>query len=114
LTRYISADYFRTMGIPLRQGRFFSDQDREDSPPVVIISQEMARQFWPGEDPVGKRLTPSFHAKEGPRLIVGVVGDVKRGLDADTSAIMHMPYKQSPRPYMAILARTAPGPQNLT
>ncbi|MFP5260646.1 MAG: ABC transporter permease [Blastocatellia bacterium] len=111
-TRYISPDYFRAMGIPLRQGRFFTDQDRENAVPVIIISETMARRFWPGEDPIGKRLTPSFHLKQGPREIVGVVGDVKSGLDADESAMMYMSYKQAPRPYMTFVARTASDPQN--
>ena len=113
LTRYISPDYFRTLGIPLRQGRFFTDQDRENGVPVIIISEAMARQFWPGQDPVGKRLTPSFHLQQGPREVVGVVGDVKaQGLDDDLSAMMYMTYKQTPRPFMTLVARTASDPQN--
>src|SRR5215510_8870531 len=112
LTRYISPDYFRAMGIPLRKGRVFGDQDRKNETPVVIISEEMARRFWPGQDPIGRRLTPSFHLQEGPRVIVGVVGDVKAGLDAGDSATMYMSYKQSPRPYMTLVARTASNPQN--
>jgi putative ABC transport system permease protein len=112
-TRYISPDYFRAIGVPLRQGRFFSDGDREDGVPVVIISEAMARRFWPGQDPVGRRLTPSFHLKQGAREIVGVVGDVKAsGLDADAAATMYLPYKQAPRPYMTFVARTASDPQN--
>jgi putative ABC transport system permease protein len=112
LTRYISPDYFRTMTIPLRRGRFFSDQDRENGIPVVIISETMARRFWPGEDPIGRRMTPSFHSQQGPREIVGVVGDVKGGLDADAAAMMYLPYKQAPRPFMALVARTVSDPQN--
>jgi putative ABC transport system permease protein len=112
-TRYTSPDYFRAMGIPLRQGRFFNDQDRENRVPVVIISEAMARQFWPGQDPIGRRMTASFHLQQGPREIVGVVGDVKgQGLDADLSATMYMPYKQAPRPFMTFVARTASDPQN--
>src|SRR6185503_3796212 len=49
-TRYITTDYFRAIGIPLRQGRFFNDQDRDKSVQVVIISEAMARRFWPGEN----------------------------------------------------------------
>ncbi len=113
LTRYISPDYFRTLEIPLRQGRFFTDQDRENGVPVIIISETMARQFWPGQDPIGKRLTPSFHLQQGPREIVGVVGDVKsQGLDDDASAMMYMTYKQSPRPSMMLVAQTASDPQS--
>lgn len=113
-TRYISPDYFRAIGIPLRQGRFFSDQDRDKSVPVVIISEAMARRFWPGENPIGKRLTPSFHLEQGVREIVGVVGDVKaRGLDSDSSAMMYLPFKQAPRPFMSFVVRTASNPESL-
>jgi predicted permease len=113
-TRYISPDYFRAIGIPLRQGRFFSDYDRDNSVPVVIISEAMARRFWPGENPIGRRLTPSFHAEEGAREIVGVVGDVKTsGLDIDSAAMMYLPYKQAPRPFISFVVRTASNPESL-
>jgi len=113
-TRYITPDYFRAIGIPLRQGRFFSDQDRDNSVPVVIISEAMARRFWPGENPIGKRLTPSFHHEQGAREIVGVVGDVKaRGLDSDSSTMMYMPYKQAARPFMSFVVRTTSNPESL-
>ena len=113
-TRYISPDYFRAIGIPLRQGRFFGDQDRDNSVPVIIISDAMARRFWPGENPIGKRLTPSFHLEQGAREIVGVVGDIKTsGLDVDSSAMMYLPYKQAPRPYVSFVVRTASNPESL-
>jgi putative ABC transport system permease protein len=113
-TRYISPDYFRAIGIPLRQGRVFSDQDRDNSVPVVIISEAMARRFWPGENPIGKRLTPSFHLEQGAREIVGIVGDVKTsGLDVDASAMMYLPFKQSPRPFISFVVRTASNPESL-
>jgi predicted permease len=112
LTRYISTDYFHAQGIPLQQGRFFSEQDRENGVQVIIISEAMARQFWPGQNPIGKRMTPSFHLKQGPREIIGVVGDIKGiGLDADAAAMMYMPYKQAPRPFMSLVARTTTNPQ---
>ena len=113
-TRYISPDYFRAIGIPLRQGRFFSDQDRDNSVPVIIISEAMARRFWPGENPIGKRLTPSFHPEPGAREIVGVVGDVKTsGLDVDSSAMMYLPYKQLALPFMTFVVRTSSNPESL-
>jgi putative ABC transport system permease protein len=113
-TRYVTPDYFRAIGIPLRQGRFFSDFDRDNSVPVVIISEAMARRFWPGENPIGRRLTPSFHLEQGAREIVGVVGDVKTsGLDADASAMMYLPYKQAPLPFMSFVVRTASNPESL-
>ena len=113
-TRYISPDYFRAIGIPLRQGRLFSDHDRDHSVPVIIISEAMARRFLPGENPIGKRLTPSFHVEQGPREIVGVVGDVKSsGLDVDSAAMMYLPYKQSPRPFISFVVRTASNPESM-
>ena len=113
-TRYISPDYFRAIGIPLQQGRFFSDQDRDNSLPVIIISEAMARRFWPGENPIGKRLTPSFHPEPGAREIVGVVGDVKTsGLDVDSAAMMYLPYKQLALPFMSFVVRTASNPESL-
>jgi predicted permease len=113
-TRYITSDYFRAIGIPLRQGRFFSDNDRDNTVPVVIISEAMARRFWPGENPIGKRLTPSFHPEPGAREIVGVVGDAKAtGLDVDSSATMYLPYKQLMRPYISFVVRTASNPESL-
>ncbi|HEX7317680.1 MAG TPA: ABC transporter permease [Pyrinomonadaceae bacterium] len=111
-TRYVSPDYFSAMGIPLKQGRPFEDRDRDGSPQVVIISEAMARHFWPGEDPVGKRLTASFHEKQGPREIVGVVGDVKsRGLDDEAASTMYLPFRQAPRPWITFVARTASDPE---
>ena len=113
-TRYISPDYFGAIGIPLRQGRFFSDHDRDNSVQVVVISEAMARRFWPGENPIGRRLTPSFHPAQGAREIVGVVGDIKAsGLDADASAMMYLPYKQLPRPFISFVVRTASNPESL-
>jgi putative ABC transport system permease protein len=113
-TRYISPDYFRAIGIPLRQGRFFSDYDRDNSLPVIIISEAMARRFWPGENPIGRRLTPSFHPEQGAREIVGIVGDVKTsGMDVDSSAMMYLPYKQAALPFISFVVRTASNPESL-
>jgi predicted permease len=113
-TRYVSTDYFKAIGIPLKQGRHFSEQDRENAPQVVVISEAMARQLWPGEDPIGKRLTPSFHLQQGPREVVGVVGDVKSSvLETAPAATMYLPYRQAPRPWLIFVARTASDPQNL-
>jgi putative ABC transport system permease protein len=113
-TRYISPDYFRSIGIPLRQGRVFSDYDRDNSVPVVIISEAMARRFWQGENPIGKRLTPSFHSEQGAREIVGIVGDVKSsGLEVDSAAMMYLPFRQSPRPFLSFVVRTASNPESL-
>jgi putative ABC transport system permease protein len=74
----------------------------------------MARRFWPGENPIGKRLMPSFHSEQGAREIVGIVGDVKSsGLEIDSAAMMYLPYRQSPRPFLSFVVRTASNPESL-
>jgi len=79
---YVSADYFKALGIPLLAGRALTSQDRADRPPVTVISESAARRFWPGESPLGKRVwfggtTGPFASPVHAVEIVGVVGDVK-------------------------------------
>jgi predicted permease len=80
---YVSADYFRALGIPLKRGRVFLDSDRLGRPPVVVINEHAAARFWPGEDPIGKHVwfgsAPAFMDPKNPAEIVGIVGDVKYG-----------------------------------
>ncbi len=87
----VSDDYFRTLKIPIRKGRFFSKQDEERSEGAVIINETMARRYWPGEDPIGKRINVNL----GPQIwreIVGVVGDVKNSsLSQTPDAQMYFP-----------------------
>jgi putative ABC transport system permease protein len=81
--RGIHYNYFKTMGIPLRSGRTFSEADNEQSPPVAIINESFKQRFWPDEDAVGKRVTLPGVGNVS-REIVGVVSDVKHAsLDAD-------------------------------
>jgi putative ABC transport system permease protein len=93
--REVSAAYLKTMNIPLRQGRYFENSDNETSMPVVIINETMARQYWPGENAVGRRLNIG-DPNDGPWMtIVGIVGDVRQmGLDEPVKAEMYMPYQQ--------------------
>jgi len=93
--RLISTGYTRAMHIPLLRGRDFHDSDVAGRPGVVLISQSMARQFWPNEDPIGKRLTMYFFP-EMTREVVGVVADVKDdALNQTRSASMlYMPLGQ--------------------
>jgi predicted permease len=73
-----SLDFFRAMGIPLLNGRFFTGHDNKDAPRVIVINEAMATHYWPGEDAVGKRITFSDTPKESDWFrIVGVVGDIK-------------------------------------
>jgi predicted permease len=93
--RQVSTDYLPTMGIPLRRGRFFERTDGERSLPVAIVNETMARQYWPGQDAVGKRFRVGRDDAAPWITIVGVVGDVRQmGLDAPVKAEMYFPYAQ--------------------
>ena len=92
--RPVTAGYFETIGIPIERGRSFDDRDDEDHPLVVAINETMARQFWPNENPVGKRLK---FGDEHWRTIVGVVGDVHhQGLAIAPAPEMYIPWGQVP------------------
>jgi putative ABC transport system permease protein len=93
--RLISAGYMGALRIPILRGRDVSDTDVAGRPAVVLISESMARQFWPGEDALGKRLTLTF-SPEAVREVVGIVGDVKLdGLDQTRpSAALYFPLNQ--------------------
>lgn len=104
--RRIFSDYFRVVQIPLLRGRYFSERDTELSAPVAIINEAMARRFWPGEDPIGKRI---------PEEIVGVVGDVKHhGLASSAVPELYVPYRQNPNLYMQLVVRVDGNPDDLT
>jgi putative ABC transport system permease protein len=95
--RQVSYDYLKTMGIPLREGRYFNEGDTLQSMPVAIINETMARQYWPGGDALGKRFKVVGDPKSvNPWMtIAGVVADVKQmGLDAPVSPEIYLPYRQ--------------------
>ncbi len=107
-----SPGYFQTLNIPLIAGRDFEERDVMKAPEVAIINQEMARRYWPDEDPVGKRLAVG----NGPwRTVVGVVGDVKQAaLDAETRPEMFWPYYQMGLTFATIVVRTTSEPEAMT
>ena len=108
----VSPEYFATMGIPLLRGRGFSARDDEKAPPVAIINETMALRFWPGEDPVGRRLT-SYGGVS--REVVGIVRDVKtRDLAETAGPQLYTPYVQRPWPFLAVVARTTGDPVALS
>lgn len=95
--RSIGADYFRTMAIPLVRGRLFGAGDTAASPRVVIVNEAFAREFFPGEDPVGKRMIYAGRRQNDAREIVGVVGDVRHfGLARPAVAEFYTPQAQPP------------------
>jgi putative ABC transport system permease protein len=86
--RAVSEDYFQTAGVPLLRGRLFSKQEGDDMQPVVVINDAMAKQIWPGEDPIGKQVTDYTNA-----TVIGVVGSVKnRGMLQQAVPEMYAPY----------------------
>jgi putative ABC transport system permease protein len=92
----VSQDYFRTLDIPLRRGRYFNVADSDGAPLVTIIDETAARQFFPNEDPVGKRINTGDEGDPAWRQIVGVVGDVKyNGLADETQPAMYQPSLQA-------------------
>ena len=97
LHRQVSADYFQAVGLALRQGRPFTEQDTEGTIPVAIINETMARLYWPGESPIGRRFKVAGPPDTNPWLtIVGVVADVRQmGADAPVKAEMYIPYRQA-------------------
>jgi putative ABC transport system permease protein len=107
----VSPEYFRTLGIPLREGRLFTEKDDEKAPIVVIINEAMKRQLWPNEDPIGKRVTNDGGQNWG--RIVGIVGDVREfGLDHPPVSELYVPQAKSPAPG-TLLVRTAAEPRSM-
>ena len=99
---WVSDDFFRTIGTPLIAGRFFTEHDDDKAPAVAIINDEAARRFWPGQNPIGKRIGvnytgPGRRSEAAPRLreIVGVVGNIRHdSLDAPAAPAIYLPYLQ--------------------
>ena len=117
--RVATPEYFQTIGIPLRRGRLFTDDDRPGSPPVVVITESAARQFFPNEDPIGKKITLGWGRGRGtPRAggeVVGIVGDVKEeGLDEAEPPQLYMPYRQWPVQAMSLVLKTAVPPASVS
>jgi predicted permease len=106
--RTVGGRYFEAMGIPLRRGRFFTEQDTSDQPRVIIVDEYMAAQLWPNADPIGKRIRYGDLASTAPwRTVVGVVGRVKQYmLDADGRIACYQPQTQSPSRAMFVAVKS--------
>ena len=114
--RAIGPSYFTTMGIPLIRGRDFTDQDRTDSKNVVVISEKTAHHYWPGQDPIGKRLKPGATASDVPwREVIGVVKDVRQNdFIAQPKMQMYFSYRQlKDLAANALVVRTSVEPMSL-
>ena len=89
----VTPAYFDTMQIPLKAGRRFTERDTNDAPKVMIVNETMARQLWPGENPVGRKIWVWYDEKFS-REIVGVVGDTRLSLDKEAESQMYVPFAQ--------------------
>jgi putative ABC transport system permease protein len=105
----ISPDYFRAMRIPLKQGRYFGEGDREGSPSVAIVNESFARRYFPTEICLGRRVESWVH-KDDWLTIVGVVGDVRGWVERAPNPEIYLPYLQAGEPYMTLLVHTAGNP----
>ena len=115
--RSASVDYFRLMRIPLRRGRGFTEADGPNAAGVAVINEAMARQFWPGEEPLGKRISLRSNFGEAEpewREIVGVIADIRHfGLAAEPRPEMYVPEAQQPSGSATLLLRASSDPQPL-
>jgi putative ABC transport system permease protein len=107
----VSPDYFKTLGIPLKEGRLLEETDRDKAPFVAVINEAAKRQFWPNEDPIGKRV--SGDGGEHWVNIVGVVGDVREfGLDHAPAAEFYASQAQNAQP-ATLIVRTISEPRSM-
>ena len=91
----VTPDFFKTIRVPVVRGREFTARDTREAPPVVIINEAMARRYWPGEDPIGKRLTVTVVPGEQLREVVGIVGDTPNSRwDRASSPSLYAPHAQ--------------------
>jgi putative ABC transport system permease protein len=111
----VSGAYFKAMGIPLVRGRLFDDSDREDTTPVVLVNETLARRYWPEGDAVGKRMRTGSVDQPGPWLtVVGVVGDVRQyGLDQEQKTQFYRPGRQLALHPMSLVLRAQGDPEAL-
>jgi len=115
----VTPKYFRTMGIPLVQGRDFTEHDDSKSTPVVIVNRTLVRRFFANQDPIGKQVRPGIGNGFGPgeppmREIVGVIGDAKQSdLTTEAAPEVYAPLAQSPSGTMFIVIRSANDPRSM-
>jgi putative ABC transport system permease protein len=112
--RVASPDYFRTMGITITRGRGFTEQDKAGATPVIIVNETLARQHWPGQNPIGKRLRFYGPLDRAPWMeVVGVIADVKHDLTIPVTPEYYLPHAQDPWHAMVLVAKTTVAPASL-
>ena len=112
--RVASPDYFRTMGISIIRGRGFTEQDKAGATPVVIVNETLARQHWPGQNPIGKRIRFYGPLDRAPWMeVVGVIADVKHDLTIPVTPEYYLPHAQDSWNGMVLVAKTNVDPASL-
>jgi predicted permease len=115
--RVATPGYFRTIGIPLRRGRSFTESDGPEAPQVVVLSESAVRRYFPGEEPIGRTIRLGLGRGRGRKAggeVVGVVGDVKEvGLGVDSPPEIYVPYAQFPLQSIDVVLRTDVEPRSL-
>jgi putative ABC transport system permease protein len=112
--RVADAGYFRTLGIPLVRGRNFTDQEDTEERRVVLINEAMARQHFPGEDPIGRRISVEMFDEPTPTEIIGIVRDVKyESLVNTAQPTVYMPLPVLTYPFMTFVLRTDGDPADV-
>jgi len=107
---WATPDWFATIRVPLKHGRLFTLADRVGTPKVVVVNETAARQFWPNENPIGKRIGVGQGGFSDGAEVVGIVGDVRQFTDSLPKPDVYISYYQSPRPGMMIFVRTNGNP----
>jgi putative ABC transport system permease protein len=114
---FVSPDYFATLAIPIREGRVFEDRDGIESEKVIVVNRSLAEKIWPGQSPVGKRITfgVPVTADSDWLRVVGVVADVRHAeLNDEPGLQAYVPLLQSPNTEAALVVRTAGAPGAMT
>ena len=106
--RFVGGDYFQAMGIPLRRGRLMTASDGVNAPPIALIDETLAKQYWPGEDPIGRQIC-CFGEKAS--TIVGVVGQVRHShFETAVKGVLYLPYTNSQIGGMTLVVRSSGRP----
>jgi macrolide transport system ATP-binding/permease protein len=109
--REVSTDYFKTIQARLMRGRFFTEADDAASPQVIVINQALAKQYFPGEDPIGKMIGDDGLSPKSMRQVVGIVDDIREGhLDQEIRPAVYYPFEQAAETEFTVVVRTAQEP----
>ena len=114
--RVISPNYFRTMGIPFRRGNEFTDRDSAEMPGVAIINETATRKYWPGEDPIGRKIKRGRPESKNPWVtIVGIAGSASQlSLREESQPEIYVPFLQNTTLNFSLVVRTASDPKTIT